>query len=204
MSDTTMAPPTDQLAATLEAVLLACDKPLSAGKIGEALNLEEEEVAQLSDLIAGLNEQYEDTGRSFRIESVAGGYRMLTLERFAPAVAAVRGLRSEKSLSRAALETLAIVAYRQPVTRAQLEAIRGASSGELLRSLLERKLVRITGRAEELGRPMLYGTTKQFLEAFGLATIQDLPPIGDLFPQITPGHANDPNEPAEETQETNS
>lgn len=130
--------------------------------------------------IAELNKQYQDTGRAFRIEAVAGGYRFMTSAKFASAVEKFLGKRERTSLSRPAVETLAIIAYKQPMTRAKLEAIRGVACGEVLRTLVERRLVAITGRAEELGRPMLYGTTKQFLEAFGLAGIKDLPSVEEF------------------------
>jgi segregation and condensation protein B len=104
----------------------------------------------------------------------------MTLPAFAPAVAAFHRARAGGKLSRAAVETLAIIAYKQPLTRAQLEAIRGVSCGEVLRSLLERRLVEIKGRAEELGRPLLYGTGKPFLDAFGLGTLKDLPTASEL------------------------
>lgn len=134
----------------------------------------------ITDAIASLNTDYERTGRAFRIEEVAGGYRVLTLPAFAPAVAAYQKSRQSSRLTRASIETLAIIAYRQPITRAELEAIRGVSCGEVLRSLMERRLVTMKGRAEEVGRPMLYGTTKQFLDVFGLASIKDLPTIQEL------------------------
>lgn len=127
-----------------------------------------------------LNSQYEQTSRSFRIQSIAGGFRVMTLPKFVPVLEQYHGKRERHGVSRAALETLAIIAYKQPMTRASLEAIRGVACGEVLRSLIERRLVTIVGRAEELGRPMLYGTTKAFLETFGLATLKDLPTADDL------------------------
>lgn len=130
--------------------------------------------------IALLNEQYEATGRAFRIQQVAGGFRVMTLPKFASVLEAYHGKRERHGVSRAALETLAIIAYKQPLTRANLEAIRGVACGEVLRSLIERRLITIVGRAEELGRPMLYGTTKAFLETFGLSSIKDLPSAEDL------------------------
>lgn len=137
-------------------------------------------VATVRAAIDLLNEQYEQTGRSFRVERVAGGFRLMTLPRFAQVIEEFHGRRERHALSRAGLETLAIIAYKQPVTRAGLEAIRGVACGEVLRSLIERRLITIVGRAEELGRPMLYGTTKAFLETFGLATIKDLPTAEEL------------------------
>lgn len=134
-------------------------------------------IAKAVDL---LNEQYQKTGRSFRIERIAGGYRFITLAKYAKVLAAFHQDRESMKLSRQAIETLAIIAYRQPITRAELESIRGVACGEVLRSLMERRLIAIVGRSEELGRPMLYGTTKHFLDAFGLASLKDLPSAADL------------------------
>lgn len=130
--------------------------------------------------VASLNLAYEQTARSFRIEAVAGGYRLMTLPQFGQPIAALQGAASQSKLSRPGVETLAIIAYRQPVTRAQLEAIRGVACGEVIKTLLDRRLITIAGRAEELGRPLLYATTKQFLAAFGLSSIKDLPAPGEL------------------------
>ena len=141
--------------------------------IGDAL-------ARVRDAVDLLNAAYERDGRSFRIEPVAGGYRVMTLSKYAPDVARLRNAKVSAKLSRASVETLAIIAYKQPITRAELEAIRGVSCGEVLKSLLERRLVTIKGRAEELGRPMLYGTTREFLDHFGLPSIKDLPTVEEL------------------------
>jgi segregation and condensation protein B len=139
-------------------------------------------VARIRGAVETLNADYEKTGRSFRIERVAGGLQMLTMPAYAEDITRLKGARQSSKLSQAALETLAIIAYRQPILRADLESIRGVACGEVLRSLMERRLVRIAGRAEEVGRPMLYGTTKEFLEVFGLATLDDLPNAKDLRP----------------------
>jgi segregation and condensation protein B len=139
-------------------------------------------VARIRTAVESLNADYEKTGRSFRIERVAGGLQMLTMPAYAEDITRLKGARQSSKLSQAALETLAIIAYRQPILRADLESIRGVACGEVLRSLMERRLVRIAGRAEEVGRPMLYGTTKEFLEIFGLATLDDLPNAKDLRP----------------------
>ncbi len=170
------------LDATIESVLVTLDRPTPASKLAEALTSGGQADVTVEDIDAAverLNEQYGATGRSFRIERVGGGLRLMTLPAYAPAIACVRKSRESGRLSRAALETLAIVAYRQPITRADLEAIRGVACGEVLRSLLDRKFLMIKGRAEELGRPMLYGTTKHFLDQFGLASLKDLPPSAD-------------------------
>jgi segregation and condensation protein B len=146
----------------------------------KTMSAEESALAAIADSVVTLNRDYERTGRSFRIEEVAGGYRVMTLAAYAPVVAAYQRSRQSTKLTRASIETLAIIAYRQPITRAELEAIRGVSCGEVLRSLMERRMVTIKGRAEEVGRPILYGTTKQFLDVFGLASIKDLPTIQEL------------------------
>lgn len=169
------------VAPAVEAVLLTLDKPVSPGKLAEALGVGVDRGGAKAILRAvdALNEQYAATGRSFRIERVAGGVRVMTLPDFADAIAKFHQARASQKLSRAALETLAVVAYKQPITRAALEAIRGVACGEVLRTLVERNMVTIVGRAEDLGRPMLYGTTKHFLELFGLASVKDLPSVED-------------------------
>lgn len=170
----------------IEAVLLTNDRPVTEQKLVEMLGLKstgkakDGAAAQVHDAIAELNATYESQQRSFRAERLAGGYQLLTISAFAPLLARVRGLRQQGRLTPAALETLAIIAYRQPILRSELEAIRGVACGEVLKSLLERRLVRITGRAEELGRPMLYGTTTEFLKVFGLSRIEDLPQAKEL------------------------
>lgn len=186
------------IAARIEAVLLSVDKAVAPQKLAEALSGgggpgaegetggpegDEEasvDVQAVHRAVESLNGVYERTGRSFRIESVAGGLRVMTLPEHAGVIARFQQSRQSQRLSKPALETLAIIAYRQPITRADLEAIRGVSCGEVLKSLLERKLVTITGRAEVLGRPMLYGTTKQFLDTFGLGSVKDLPKPEEL------------------------
>jgi segregation and condensation protein B len=137
-------------------------------------------LARLAEAVAKLNGEYEATGRAFRIEALATGYQVLTLPAFGPLLGRLRGERQQTRLSQAALETLAIIAYRQPILRADLESIRGVACGEVLKSLMDRRLVRIVGRAEEVGRPMLYGTTREFLRVFGLASATDLPQAKDL------------------------
>lgn len=134
----------------------------------------------VEQLVAALNADYESTARAFRIERIAGGLRVMTQPAFAPTLARFHKDRQQTRLSKAAVETLAIIAYRQPITRAELESIRGVSCGEVLKSLIDRHLIGIRGRAEELGRPLLYGTTRQFLDHFGLASTADLPSPEEL------------------------
>lgn len=172
------------VAQRIEALLMAADRPLSDGKIADLLGLEasggESPARAVREAIEQLNRDYSSSGRVIRVESLAGGRQVLTLPAFAPVVAALRGQKQQTRLTQPALETLAIVAYRQPIQRAEIESIRGVACGEVLRSLLERRLVRIVGRAEELGRPMLYGTTAEFLKVFGLGSLADLPQSKEL------------------------
>ncbi|MEX2213409.1 MAG: SMC-Scp complex subunit ScpB [Phycisphaeraceae bacterium] len=177
--------PSQDLPLHLEAALMATDRALIAGRLIEILSPIANQSGKLTPgriqkAIDSLNETYEQSQRSFRIEQVAGGWQILTLPAYAEVAAALNKTRAATKLSPAQLETLAIIAYKQPVLKADVEAIRGAASGEIIRLLMERKLVKITGRSEELGRPMLYGTTKAFLEVFGLASLKDLPKVEEL------------------------
>lgn len=166
------------LTARVEALLLGADRPLSEGRVAEILALAQDKAsAAVRSAIEELNQQYQQTGRSFRIDKVAGGWQVLTLATFGPILSRLHRERQEARLSQAALETLAIIAYRQPILRSEIESIRGVACGEVLRSLLERRMIKVVGRAEEIGRPMLYGTTHEFLKVFGLAGVSDLPPL---------------------------
>jgi len=165
----------------IEAVLFTTDQPLSPAKIAGVIG-HGAAGRQVRQMIERLNERYQQVGCSFRIEQIAGGYQMLTLPQYGPYLEQLHKVRGESRLSKAALETLAVIAYRQPATRAQVEAIRGVACGEVLRSLMDKGLIKIVGRAEELGRPMLYGTTRRFLEVFGLNSLQDLPQVEELQP----------------------
>ena len=158
------------LTARVEALLIASDRPLTEGRIAEVLGLSGKGSSKnVLGAIEELNVHYDQAGRAFRAERLAGGWQILTLASLGPVLHRLHTERQQSKLSQPALETLAIIAYRQPIMRAEIEAIRGVASGEVLRGLLERRLVKIVGRAEELGRPMLYGTTKEFLKTFGLS-----------------------------------
>lgn len=164
----------------LEALLLSTHHPLTAGRLAELLDLPSTKPVRVA--IKDLNAQYESTGRSFRIDQVAGGFQILTLPDFGEHLKKLHQKEADAKLTKAALETLAIVAYKQPILRADVEAIRGCACGETIRSLMEKHLVKIAGRAEEPGRPILYGTTKRFLELFGLNSLRDLPQPENLQP----------------------
>jgi segregation and condensation protein B len=186
------------LAARIEALLISSDRPLTEARLGALLGLAGTGVARrVREALEELNGQYEASDRAFRIEPMAGGWQILTQARFGPLLGRLHQDRQQSRLSQAALETLAIVAYRQPIIRAEIEAIRGDSCGEVLRGLLERRLIKIVGRAEELGRPMLYGTTRQFLKVFGLSGLDDLPEVEGIGeeaqrPEAAPDEAQAP------------
>lgn len=171
----------EDLDARVEAALVTSERPMTAARVAEALGAAGASSA-VEESIDALNTEYERTGRSFRIEKVAGAWQVVTLTKYADVLDGLKRVKQDNRLSASQLETLAIVAYKQPIVRAQVEAIRGAASGEVLRLLMDRHLVKVVGRAEEIGRPMLYGTTKQFLEVFGLGTLKDLPIADELKP----------------------
>ncbi len=162
----------------IEAVLFSSDTPLPLAKLTSILGVGS--ARDVRNHIESLNRKYEQSHASFRIENIAGGYQMLTLPAFNTWVRKLKQSRQDSRLSAAALETLAIVAYKQPVVRADVEALRGVASGEMLNRLRELGLVKIVGRAEDVGRPMLYGTTKRFLEVFGLSSLEELPEVEEL------------------------
>ncbi len=175
--------------AEVEALLLVADRPIPEQRLIEVLDIEGAQdpgevrsaaIERVRSTIDRLNDVYEETARAFRIVKLAGGYQVMTLPEHGELLSRLRGERQLQRITPAALETLAIIAYRQPILRADLESIRGVACGEVLRGLLDRRLVRITGRADEIGRPMLYGTTKEFLQVFGLSSLKDLPQAKDL------------------------
>lgn len=162
----------------LEALLFAADEPLSARRI--AGMIDEATPGSIADLVRDLNADYLRQNRAFHVQEIAGGYRLVTRPEFAAWISDLRASDSSPRLSQAALETLSIVAYKQPVTRAELESIRGVTVEGVLKTLVDRELVRITGREEGMGRPLLYGTTDHFLEYFGLPSLDALPRPDEL------------------------
>ncbi len=167
--------------ARLEAALLVADGPLSVRRLVQCAMLAD--VPETRKLIDQLNLAYDQTRSVFRIERVATGYRLLTRPKFAAWLDRLHQRQAELRLSPPAMETLCIIAYRQPVTRADIEAVRGVQSSEMIRQLMERNLVRITGEDDTLGRPYLYGTTRGFLEMFGITVLDELPMAKLLRPQ---------------------
>jgi segregation and condensation protein B len=177
-ADTTDATPGDPNArdaklARVEAVLFLADESLPARKIAAVAGLAD--AAEARKMLARLKQLYDADGTAFQIEEIAGGFQLMTRPAYRPWL--IRGQRAgvEVRLTSAAMETLAVVAYRQPITRADIESVRGVGCGELLTHLMEKGFIKITGRHPSLGRPVLYGTTKRFLHAFGLNSLRDLP-----------------------------
>lgn len=172
-----------QLKRLIEALIFAADSPLSVERIKEALDGEEEaeylDTLTLRSLCRELRLEYDQLDRAFELLEVAGGFQFRTRPQYAAAITRLRKT-SPLRLSRAALETLAIVAYRQPVLRAEIERIRGVDCGGVLKALMERRLVKIRGRENLPGRPLTYGTTKRFLEIFELNSLKDLPSLEEL------------------------
>jgi segregation and condensation protein B len=157
----------------IEAILFASELPLSAVELTRADDgLDEEEVERA---LAQLRREYEREGRAFQIVEIAGGYQLLTRPEYARVLERFDSVPHPTRLSVPALETLAIVAYRQPIGRAEIEEIRGVGAGAVLRTLQERDLIEVVGRGESLGRPLLYGTTRRFLAQFGFRSLADLP-----------------------------
>src|SRR5262245_48819212 len=168
---------TARLAAVVESMLLAAGAPVPLARLIEALDGPSRR--EVAAALRALGETYEREGRGLRVVYVAGGYQLRSAPEHGHWVRRLLGGRPPR-LSRPMLETLAIVAYRQPCTRPEIEAIRGVDADAVLTTLLERRLIRILGRKDAPGRPILYGTTKDFLEVFGLPDLQALPPLAEL------------------------
>ena len=175
----------------IEAIIFASDTPLSLKQIkdivnepnkklssnGETSKITEEEIKNFID---ELNQEYAERGSAFRIIEIAEGYQFATLPEFAKWIGKLFKEKSKKKLSQPALETLAIIAYKQPISKPEIEAIRGVNVDHIIKTLLEKRLITIVGRAETIGRPLLYGTTKEFLKYFGLKDLSELPKPSEI------------------------
>jgi segregation and condensation protein B len=172
----------------VEALLFASEAPVEAERIQEVLDLPS--AGQARELVQVLVERLEGQGRALQVIEVGGGYRLVTRPEVAPWLVKLARSRTRSRLSRSALETLAIIAYRQPVSRPDIDAVRGVNSEAVLDNLLDRRMVRIAGRKDSPGRPFLYETTRDFLVAFGLRDLADLPKVeGDLAIPEAPSDA---------------
>jgi segregation and condensation protein B len=168
--------PQGRLPSVVESLLLAADRPLTAVQIAALLDVPADDVRAV---LEAWQRELEARSSGIQLTEVAGGFRLRTAHANAPWVRALTGKRPVR-LSRAALECIAIVAYKQPATRSEVEDVRGVDSSVVLRSLLEKDLLRIVGRKDEPGRPMLYGTTRRFQEVFGLSRMSDLPSLREF------------------------
>jgi len=163
----------------IEALLFVSDRPLSVEKISEIVNLSEAEVKQALDELAN---DYRRADRGIQLREVAGGYRLYSHPAYASYIEKLIMSFDHRRLTQAALETLAIIAYKQPVTRSDIAAIRGVNSDGVINTLLNRDLIKELGRQDSPGQPILYGTTNRFLESFGLRSLDELPPLDEFAP----------------------
>ena len=193
----------DKVRGIVEAILMTADTPISPGRLQTALKgLSGRDIRKAVD---DLNEQYRQGGHAMSVVEVAGGFQLATRREFGPWVRQLHD-RGRKSLSQAGLETLAIIAYKQPLTRMAIDSIRGVDSGGVIRTLLEANMIRLVGRSQGVGRPMLFGTTREFMSHFGLKSLADLPKPKELQELLAQGEQQvqvdeEPPEGAEETSE---
>ncbi len=166
------------LQAILESLLFVSPEPMSVVRLTSVIGTVTK--AEVEEALRGLGQVLEQEGRGVRLAEIAGGYRIVTKQEYASWIKRLEKTKTAAKLSRSALESLAIIAYKQPLVRAEIEEIRGVEASGVLRTLLERKLVRIVGRKEVPGRPIMYGTTKFFLEHFGLSDLSQLPPLREF------------------------
>jgi segregation and condensation protein B len=168
---------TKKIDLALEAVLFASDKPLPGGVLSEVLEIKE---AEVEEAIGRINAAYVERGSAIKIQKIAGGFEFLTLPEYAPFIKKLYRNRMMMRLSKPALEVLAIIAYKQPITKQEVELIRGVNSDGVYHTLLERKLIKIAGRKDSPGRPLMYGSTKEFLQYLGINSLEDLPKIEEI------------------------
>ncbi len=185
----------------VEALLFASETPVEADRIQEVLDLGS--AGEARELVRVLSGRLDGQGRALQIIEVGGGYRLVTRPEVAPWLVKLARSRTRSRLSRSSLETLAIVAYRQPVSRPDIDAVRGVNSEAVLDNLLDRRMIRIAGRKDSPGRPFLYETTRDFLVAFGLRDLTDLPKVeGELVIPERPADATSSHAPADTTEST--
>jgi len=168
----------EKMKSIIEALLIASDRPLTIEKISAVV--EDDDKQRIRSVISQLQMDYETGSRGFQLNEIAGGFQFSARPQYAEYLKKLYGERITPRLSRAGLETLAIIAYKQPITRMEIEGIRGVGTTGVLQTLLERSLVKIRGRKEVIGRPLLYGTTTEFLKYFGLKDLTELPKIEEL------------------------
>lgn len=167
------------LSSVIEALIFASDRPLPGSKIREIIVENEEQIEITEDTVADfvdkLNQRYDENGISFRIERMGGGYTFVTQSKYHYWLSVFQHENSYRKLSQSAIESLAIVAYRQPITKPEVDQIRGVDSGYILRQLMEKALIEVSGRADSPGKPLLYKTSRHFLRHFGINNVDELP-----------------------------
>ncbi len=174
----------------IEALLFSAHEPINQNTIDKLFNGKE---IYLSNVIKELNDQYSKYNHAFEIKAIAGGYQMVTKEEYEFFIRTVSGKNSKFRPSKAFIDTIAIIAYKQPVSRSKIEFIRGVDSSGVLKTLLTKDLIKISGRSNAPGRPLLYKTTQQFLEYFGLNNLSDMPKINEIK-QLVDAQQEDQNQ----------
>jgi len=182
----------NHLPSIVEAIILSSPEPLPVRRIVQVLG--DVTPAQVSKAVEALNERYDQSGTSFRVREIAGGFQYFILPDYSGYVDELFTRRRKMRLTRAALESAAIVAYRQPVTKAEIEHIRGVASDAVLQNLLEKNMVTIVGRAKTVGKPLQYGTTDEFLKFFGLASLDALPKMEEIEEMLAASQSRDQTE----------
>ncbi len=168
-----------RLSSVIEALIFASDEPISGQKISSIIVDNEEQIEvnekTIADFVEKLNNRYDENGLSFRIEEIAEGYTFVTQKKFHYWLSVFQHENAYRKLSQSAIESLAIVAYKQPITKPEVDQIRGVDSGYILRQLMEKALIEVSGRSDSPGKPLLYTTTKHFLKHFGINSVDELP-----------------------------
>ncbi len=190
----------DELRKIIETLLFITDHPLSIAGLCQLSGIKDEN--QIVETISGLKNEYQERRTGIQIMETAGGFQMATVSEYGKWIRRLFHDKMTARLSRASLETLAIIAYKQPITRAEIETLRGVEVIASLETLLERRLITITGKKETVGRPLLYGTSMEFLRQFGLKSLDDLPPFETLAAQAMEATKETEETTATETTET--
>lgn len=190
----------EEMKRLLEAVLFATDKPVPASALAQVLSGTKEEAVR--EALSELGREYEETGRSFILKEVGGGFLLLTHPAYEPWVRKLFRGRLTLRLSKSALETIAIIAYRQPISKAEIETIRGVNADGVLNTLLDRKLIRVVGRKPGMGRALLYGTTADFLTYMGLNDLDELPQMEEMKAILESKEPSPPTAPTGEAEES--
>ena len=182
-SDSEQTGYTEEEISTIEAVLFSSPRPLPTNDLKKLLSSRHK--GGVKGIVDKLNQKYAENGNTFRIREIAGGLQFYLIPDYAVQVEKYFSVQRNRRLTPAGLETLAIIAYKQPITKGEIEQIRGVASDGVIQTLLERKLIKPAGRAERIGKPLLYATTTNFLEYFGIISLEQLPKLAEMLPRPT-------------------